>query len=836
MGTFHKSALAFTIAAIAAGPQSAFSQGLEEVIVTAQKREEGLQDVPIAVEAFSKERIDNLAARDIYDIGVFTSNVSIGQGANQPSYSIRGIGTSDFGIGADPAVGVYRDGVYIGRSGGSKIAFNDIKRVEILNGPQGTLFGRNAAAGAIQYITNKADLDSTYGWARATLGNYNRTQVDGVANVPISDKLGFRGGLLYNEREGFIDNVVDGNDKGRRNTWSLTGQLRFQPTDNLDIIWRAEYDEVDQDSAPTSSAVWLPRNARGQAYDKVASDEDLPETRELWGTSLHLTWDMPWATLTSISYWREYETYNPEEKDGSAEILYRFNDLNAEDNRQYGQEFRFDGELGAAIRWSAGVNVHIEDAKQTSGIDVGTEAVDKLIAEREVGVPYDVFPPGRPFEIGFLAIPDFLGRRAYSNGQEALDAGTFSERIFIDAKYESYAAFADVTWDVTDSFSLTGGLRYTNDKKDFGRYVEFNEFVIPFAFQTETWLDQSGNYNPECALNTDPSNPNCTLGFLHSEEDWSRTTPRLVADWRVTDDVMIYASYAEGYKAGGFNSAGEILAPPFDPEDVTNYELGFKTAWLDNTLRFNGAVFYYEYDNLQALRFIEAECLPNSSTGAYIFETSDVEGDGFEMSLNWLATTGLEFWGNMGNLNSEYTRREERRVNKGVCEVVDRTGEDFKESLNYNIGATYTWPMNHGGEMLFSLAYSYLEGNPRSGCKFVETNPDGTGSVYSLSENADGVLEINRPSATGSLTAPPFDSCSDAKDRKLLNGRVAYFTPSRTWEVAAWVRNATDWGPDGDPGGLGGELASQFSDGSPSYTRRDEPRMYGLELRYNFGS
>ena len=178
-----------------------YAQGLEEVIVTAQKREQGLQDVPISVQAFTRQAIDNLGAQDISDLGLFTPNVDIGRGVNQPTYRIRGIGTSDFGVGADPAVGVYVDGIYISRSGGSKTAFNDIERIEILNGPQGTLFGRNAAAGAIQYITKKP-VENTEGWVKATIGDYDRTQLEGVYNMAISDTLFWRTGLQSMKRVG----------------------------------------------------------------------------------------------------------------------------------------------------------------------------------------------------------------------------------------------------------------------------------------------------------------------------------------------------------------------------------------------------------------------------------------------------------------------------------------------------------------------------------------------------------------------------------------------------------------------------------------------------------
>ncbi len=798
---------------------------LEEVIVTAQKREEGLQDVPIAVEAFSAEQIDNLSAQDIADLGVFTPNVEISRAANQPNYKIRGIGTSDFGIGADPAVGVYQDGVYIGRSGGSKVAFNDIARVEILNGPQGTLFGRNAAAGAIQYVTNKPT-EELHGWGRVTLGNYDRRQIDGVVNVPLTDELYFRSGILWNRRDGWVDNVYNGDDLARRGSQSVNAQLRWVPTDRLDMNLRLEYDETDQDSRVRSSAVWGPRH-NGAGFDKVASEHKLDETRYLFGSSLHLTYDMDWATLTSITSWREYSSENPEEKDGSAELLYDFNDLNVEDNWQWGQELRLNGDVGSNFRWTAGMNYFDEHATQISGIDLSPNAVDKLIAEVEVGLPYDALTPGTPFDLAFLAIEDTYNRRAYDSGAEALMADIYSERIFIDAEYESYAAFADVTWDITDYLSLTGGLRWTRDEKKFSRYVEFNEYVIAFAFTQETRLDANGNYDP-----------NGELGWLTDDESWEKTTPRLVLDWRVTDDVMLYASYAEGYKAGGFNSAGEILAPAFDPEEVTNYEIGMKSTWLDNTLRVNLALFSYEYDNLQALEFIQGECLPNSEVGAYQFETSDVEGDGYELSVTWLPINSLELFFNTGYLDAEYTDRTERTVVDGSCELIDRSGETFAESpdLTFSLGGTYTLDFSDGSELAFSAAYTYADGIERNSCTYVVNNRnEGLPSdVYGLTE-LDGKLIISDPSATGDLTEPPFNQCPDGDDREQLNARATYFSPGRKWELALWVVNWTDWEPEEvDPGGLGEELASDFSDGSPSYGRTDEPRMYGVEFRYNF--
>ncbi len=822
----RRSIQALLSASLVLASQSGWSQGLEEVIVTAQKREQGLQDVPIAVEAFSAQQITNLSAQDIGDLGTFTPNVTISKAANQPNYAIRGIGTDDFGIGADPAVGVYQDGVYIGRSGGSKVAFNDLARVEILNGPQGTLFGRNAAAGAIQYISNKPD-EELYGWARGTVGNYDRYQVDGVANIPMADNLFFRAGLLWNQRDGWIDNVYNGNDLARQGNRSIVTQLRWLPTDRLDTILRLEFDQTDEDSRVRSSAVWGPRD-NGAGFNKVASDSDLSEKRNLWGASWHVTYDMDWATLTSISSYRYFNSKNPEEKDGSAELYYFFNDLNKEKNDQFGQEFRLDGEMGSRFRWTAGVNAYYEHARQISGIHLTPQSVDKLIAEGEIGVPYDALVPGAPIDIAFLVFPDPFNERAVTSGAQALeDDIAYREQIRINAKYKSYAGFADVTYDLTDTLALTGGLRYTYDDKKFGRYVKFNDYVVAFAFTTETRIDANGNYDPDG-----------NLGFLQSDKDWSKLTPRVVLEWQAQEEVMLYASYTEGYKAGGFNSAGEIFAPPFDPEEVANYELGMKSSWLDNTLRVNTALFSYTYDNLQSLAFIDAACLPDSTVGTYLFETSDVEGKGFELNVNWLALPSLELYVNTGYLDAEYKRREEKQVIDGVCVIKDRSGETFSESpdMNFTVGANYSLDFDNGGEVVLAVAYNYTGGLERDQCVYVVDNKaeGAPNDIYGLTK-VDGQLVISDSSATGDLTEPPYSNCPDTDDREQLNARLAYNSPERDWTVAAFITNATNWQPDKvDPGGLGGQLATAFSDGSPSYGRTDEPRMYGMEFRYNF--
>jgi iron complex outermembrane receptor protein len=829
-----KQATALSIMAGAA--QLATAQAtLEEIIVTAQKREQGLQDVPIAVQAFSTERIDELTAQDLGDLSAFSPNVEMPRGSNQGTYRIRGIGTSDFGVGADPAVGVYIDGVYIGRSGGAKVAFNDIERIEILNGPQGTLFGRNAAAGAIQYITNKPN-ENHEGWVRATVGDYERAQIEGVYNVPLTDQLFWRGGALYNQREGFVDNELTGDDHQYQENWSLTSALRWQPSDKLDLIWRLDYDDIDQDSKAVTSAIYGPGQYGSADFDKTYTNRRLDETRELFGTSLHLTYEMSGATFTSITSYREYETENPENQDGWNDPLYEFNDYNAEDNEQWSQEFRFAGEWGERVFWTVGGNYHEETAKQTSGIILNPIAVDRVVVEQEVGIPYALVEPGFGYDIAWAVAFPHLDR-IYESGAEAVAAPEYSEYIHVQGDYTSWAVFADFTFDVTDSLSITAGVRYTEDEKDFSRFVPVNDFGMHFAF-TPTFVDENGDYDPTGSV----------LGEVKQDGKWDETTPRLVVDWALTDEIMLYASWAEGYKAGGFNSAGDRNDDPaFDPANVENLEFGIKSTWLDNTLRINAAYFDYDYENLQALELIPAACLPGSDFASHQFETSDVEGNGFELAVNWAVLDGLELWGNLGTLDAEYSSRDRRRAltdpitGEPVCDVADESGEKFGSSpeLAYAVGATYTYGFSGGSELSAAVSWGWEEGETdRRSCKYIENLDSGISAYYELDtiRGADGQeqLVISKPSATGTLTEPPFDSCPDRDDREQLNLRLAYLSASGAWEVAGWVTNATDWGPDDDPGGNGPSLSSDFSDGAPSYDRREPPRMYGMELKYMF--
>jgi len=831
--------------------ERASRNALEEVVVTAQKRSERLQDVPISVTAFSAETLENFIANDIGDIDAFTPNLEVDDSqATQPGYRIRGIGTSDFGVGLEPAVGVYIDGVYVGRSGASRVAFNDVERVEVLNGPQGTLFGRNAAAGAIQVITHKP-VEEQEGWAKLTLGNYDKLQLEGVYNLPVRDNLFLRVGALSNNRDGYIRDTGDGPDRNDEQNWSVNAALRWLPTDDLDLIFRIEYDDVDQTSRADSSAT-LGLRHKGADFGKIQNDGQVDETRELFGSSLHAIYDMGDVSMTSITAYRTFNSYNRRDKDGTAIKRHYFDDLNDEDNEMFSQELRFASADDAALRWTVGGNYFWESAKQVGGVFVGPQTADNLIWDLEIapllGLPYDehvltgtvipqgianlggldsnVLYPGAGLDFFMNSVlSPFRGLSKVGLSGRELIAGVdyWLDSFKIDGEYASYALFGDVSYDVTEKLTLTAGLRWTKDEKDFARFIAYNDYGVPLAFSEETRVDANGNYDPDGELD-----------WYEQDHSWDEGTWRAVADYSITDDVMVYVSWATGYKSGGYNSAGPTIDEgPLDSETVENAEIGIKSSFLDNRLRINGAYFDYTYENLQRQVFVEAECRPNGSVGGYEFTADDVEGSGYEFEISALVTDGLSVGVNTGTIDAEYTKSQSREVVNGVCVVRDRSGTDFADSpSNYNVFVNYDLPFASGAGITLSLNYSFSEGGSRNSCKYV--SPEGY--IYDLSTNpASGVLEVTRQSADGpALSEAPISSCADSPDDEYMTARATYHAANGKWEAAVYAQNLLVSDSVGDPGGLGNSLRTAYSDGSPTYGNPTEPEFYGVEFRYIF--
>ncbi|WP_102798957.1 TonB-dependent receptor [Bowmanella denitrificans] len=815
--------------------------GIEVLEVTAQKRVENIQQVPIAISAFSAQNLRKIGANNINDLGNLTpgfeTNVT---SPTQPKFDIRGIKTNDFGIGADPAVGIYVDDVYAGRSGSALMNFNDVERVEVLKGPQGTLFGRNTAAGAVRII-NKKPIDITEGNYRLTLGSHDKKQFEGVYNLPLSDELYFRGSMNLSDRDGYVDaiqypdpRVNNGEGEARKvklgaeNVLSGRAALRWLPSDSLEVIWRADFDELDSDARPVYSAnsSYYKQQADGglNPFGTYETDMQSVESRNLFGTSLEINKELEVGTLTSITAYRRFNTENHTDDDGSAETRGFFASNNREDQTYFSQEIRLTGITEGGMKWTVGATYANEDIHQITDAEFMMESLDSFAINEQLkalglpptgavqlGVPGIMDMPVGTGLSGFLQslLPNEL---AYLSQLSGVSSEELAWRIARDnlgkpwtettenfGDYTSYAAFFDVTYPVTDKLDLTVGLRYTKDKKDFGILSRYqNEVTIPLpgvpampfglAFGTEYFLrdangeailDADGNYQP-----------------FEQTNSWTKLTPRVVLDYQWTDNLMTYITAASGFKAGGFNSLG--AAPPFDQEEVDNIEVGMKSTLFDNRLKLNLSAYDYDYTNLQILRL-------TGSTGnipVYNVRNVDAAGKGFEVESEWAATDNLVLNFNYAYLDSEYTKYS---LFVGETAADDLTGSPLAgvPKNRWYLGADYFIPADNGEWMLHMDITSVDERATASDVNSVRLLPVDPGKV---------------PGLTSENRVEGYD---------LINARVSYRSDD-DWQLSLFVRNLAD--EEYLLSGFGGQGENTGSANlSPGL-----PRMWGVEFSQSF--
>lgn len=771
------------------------SKGLEVIEVTAQKRVENVQEVPIAISAFSEEAIRTIGLTEVNDLGLFTAGLETNNAtATQTSFNIRGITTNDFGIGLDPAVAVYIDGVYIGRRGASNLNFNDVERVEVLKGPQGTLFGRNSAAGAIHIITKRAH-EEFEGNVRVTLGNLGKVKFESIINAPIADNLFFKGTYINNRRDGFVERVDGGDDLGNQKDWSATGQFVYLPSTDLEAIFRFDISKLDQDSRP--SATLNPGYGSGDPFGPVTIDADPREMRDVFGLSLEVNYDLGDTVFTSITSYREFQRLNRMEDDGSDFDRAFFESTLDEDQKQWSQEFRFTGQY-EQLKWTAGATYFYEDIAQTTSINFMSQTLDGFALVRS-GLNPALIPniPAGTGMAGFYAnlFPQLIGQLAQATGlspeqvagQIALNnyGKPHHESTDNRSKTTSYALYADATYEVTDKLDLTVGMRYTYDKKDFSIFTAYQNVIevgfgipdIPFglAFATPQDIDQNDN--------------------------WGKLTPRVVLDYQWNDQVMTYVSYSQGFKSGGFNTLGE--APPVKEETVTNTELGLKSTWLDNQLRINASLYQYDYENLQQLE----QDGPAGGIPTYNLRNVDAEGKGFEIEVQWQAMDDLVIAANYSHLDTEYTKWgffpwEEDELAAGLA-VENRVGEPISgmPSDSGYLAADYFYDLANG-TLMFHVDATYV--SERSQVVDTDSLP---------------VLPYD-PATVQGLTA---DNKIDGYT--LLNARIRYQMDE--WEVALFGTNLANEKYLLDVGGQANAVGAIIA--MPA-----QPRQYGVEFLYRF--
>ena len=702
-------------------PADATKLGL--VTVTAQSRTQEMQDVPIAMNIVTAAKLESVAATDLSRMNGFLPGVVVdGTDATQPTYRIRGIETDDFGIGTDSAVGVYINGIYQTRNGGSLMALNDVARVEVLKGPQGTLFGRNTAAGAISIITNDPT-DKFEGDARIRIGDYGKRYGDAKLNIPINKDMALRISVLDNQSDGYVKDAATGQHFGKDDEWGARVVYRWNVSPDTQIHLSYDHDRVNQPSRMDVGLIPLPANnlyARAPFpanpstfYNPVNapfydSATDGREQRNYNDMTFSFDHNFSWGDFTATTNWTSYDMSHVESGTGLQQVTEYLDTGVISSGHTWYQEFKFSGNTDL-LDWVAGASYYQEHANQTNLARVNTDTYDTLALNTGVGKQYT--PTGEIFGY-FNSVLQSL------NLPYTLLGDPWTETVYNTGKYNSGAAYGDVIWHLSDDLNLTTGLRLTRDEKDFTWYTPTRS--APQLDATLDQLQQAGLLNLVSVLTGGKVTGQQLVSLLQQNQifalsvnqliqrrnTWNDASPRVVLDYKFTPDVMGYASLAKGYKAGGYD--GTQPGSEFQPEKVWNFETGFKSTFPEYNLLFNSSLYYYRYDDEQTLTVVPST--QGFNVPQYSVSNTDQAAKGMDVDVQWMPIDNLRLAFNGGYIDSRYTHASIPTgiSTTGQIEYANVSGQPVDEpKVSYSASGAYTWNDVANGHMTFDLTYGF---------------------------------------------------------------------------------------------------------------------------------
>lgn len=773
--------LACSLLALGASlPQHALAEGIEEVIVTATKRAESVQEVPVAVSAMTGEEMQN---RGIFSTGDLMGNVPNLQvnspwGETQPNFNLRGVGVAnEFNANVASPIGVYFDEVYEGFRAAQGAQIYDIERIEVVKGPQGTLYGRNTTGGAINIISRTPEMGENNGYVTVGYGNYNRKRVQAAAETTLVEGLlGVRAAGTWIKGDGYIENknadygvnntLVGNDDFASEDSRSARLTFRATPADELDIIlklYTGESKPIGAAPIPVFVESAAPLPAQGFGRDPALGDDEAVSFRggrfynDADGAMLKVTWDMNDAvTLVSTTAIADNKQNLSIDFGGStfaaaglpadidvADIGY--SNYIAE-NEAFNQDFRlnFSGDDYNLI-----VGLYYgDDTIETDNRVTFSGYLDSTVPTGSFN-PLGLFGPALGPATSFDALQEFTQERT------------------------SKAFYTEFAYDVTTQFSVTVGARYTEDDNSL------DDFMALYLNTADEGTAYAYYSDPNPAPTIFPVNPAAYLPKITSSE--SNWTGRIIVDYTINDDVMTYASYSKGYRAGAFN--GLAIAGPeqiylTEPEELDAYEIGVKSQFLDNSLQINAAAFFYDYTNQQ---------LQESVGAATFLRNLNSEVYGLEIESIYYATTDLKFNVDIGMLDTEY---EKDQLLSGID--IGGNEQPFAPDITANIGVDYTLAHIADGELRLHADVQY------KGHQWFDPFN---------AEQAEGPIK-------------------DGEDSYWLsNARLSYTTDKIT--TAVYIKNITDKY-------YNAYAINTEGFASNNYFIRGEPRTFGVELTYNF--
>ncbi|GGD77307.1 TonB-dependent receptor [Croceicoccus mobilis] len=618
-----------------------------EIVVTAQKRSESLQKVPLAITAVTSAELDRSGINDLQGVVATVPNLNLGQQLGMAKIALRGIGLENISAGAEGSIAFHLNGVFLSRSIAALASFYDVEQVEVLRGPQGTLYGRNATGGSININTREPTWNSS-GYFRLTAGNYGRVTTEGaVSGEIVPDVLAARIAFQTQDRDGFGENTVTGTEIDDLRTRAIRGTLLFTPTDRLSVNVKADYfhekdraggyhalgaagfEQIGGPDGPITPIVpvgiqWggsYPTNLRD-----ISNEEDPRNNVEFWGVSGKISYELSSdIELSSLTAYRW--TNNSAQTDLDATGIAVAKQFQYELSKQFSQEFQLSGQANR-LTWLLGVYYFHEN-------DAGYQFTPFNNASPAVGFPM----PGT-FVQGYLA-------KGY-------------------IKTDAVAVFGQGSYEVTDDLTLTLGARYSSEKKTDHDELSF-DVLTPY---------------------TGPQGFPDPLGVADRSKRWKSFTPRVAIDYQVTPDALLYASWSKGFKSGTYNLGA--LQDPVVPERISAFEAGVKSQLFNRRLRLNLAGFYYDYKDLQIGKVVGAQLALENAATAEIY--------GLEAELRATVTENFEINANGAWLHARFDEYTSEDPSSAYLGEIDLSGNALSQAPDFTAaaGAQYRIPSNLG--------------------------------------------------------------------------------------------------------------------------------------------
>lgn len=786
---------------------SELAVALEGLVVTAQKREQSIKDIPTAISSLDAKFLENTGITSLDELSEYVPGMEVQlQSPNNPGFVVRGITSDDGSANIEPRVSVFQDGVSISKSRGSVVEVYDMERVEVLKGPQGTLFGRGAQIGAVHFIQNKAK-NNTSGSLTAGYGDYNYMHAEGFLNTPlVKDKLFLRVAGIYKKRDGYIENL-SGGDLNGKDTKAFRTSLRFMPSTKttFDLIYNYQNDTPPGTAFKSGTYAPAGGDTKPWTFADLEAGEDLGLDRTVWGTTLiskHSFSDN--FSLTSTSAYREFDSYELFDADGTAAPAL----LLAEDafGKQFSQEFRFNFKAGERFEGFGGASYFFENGRTRVPLITNEQSLAVLMSplvaptvNSSILTPINQVLAGYGITDGMTmnavplvtdGVPNYVTSLAglitnsqylayiasaypsvyYMLTQNVAESHTESYTNY--GRNQAYEFFADGTYKLTDWFSLTAGLRLT-----------FEDIESGFSAAT------------------DPDGNNGTLGFARSAgtndlymptekvtegDSYTSMVGRLAFNLKLNEQLESYLNISRGRRPnviqfemvatndGTYASTYET--EKLNDEIVWSYEAGLKGLSRNQKLYYDFAAYYYDYTDFQTQAIEDLQVVTKDAGNATAY--------GFETSLKWQISKMWQLFGNYAYIHARFDDTD----SDGNAQ--EYAGNTFRltPANSFALGIHFTVPLSQSLNAFVSPTYNYKS------------------KVYFEEDNGDDVMQ----EAYG-----------------LLNCRAGLAFPKARVNVTGFMSNVLDEKYIIDAGNTGRNF------GIPTYIA-GPPRMFGFELRYSF--